>query len=407
MPPPITKAKPAMSFEELMSGVGAGHRMVAAQPGATRYANRAVQIGTPELQLLEDRFKQGWFRTPAGVDLKPEVQIISRPTINAASEKAKLAVGRLPEYSRIAFLDPSGKDVGSVAIKSVDPKIIAADRDAAAMEQYMQMAAKSKISPRIFNFDASLMPESIGRPVYQTLFDMMRAGGYMNYVDALSPVNQMRRPGNVMSYGLAHGDYENIPLFSSSSGKNPYEASYSDRARMDAEEEALRRMVMKRTGYDTAMSGNVRDFNAYSPDAKTGLLALKELQMAKAHGSPHAADLGAELGHQYVFPQANPMDMGQLAQYARRAREEGTGSLPDLERRYSSRSNRSPDEWGPHRGMSPHLFGKVGTTEALLSGIQSGLKPEDVIEELLGYPGAMQAIKGRYAKGGLVAALQC
>lgn len=393
MPPPIPKNKPSMSFADLMSGVGRGHQLMADMPGAKRFTDRNVKIGAPELELLEERYNKGWFQTPSGVNLKPEVRHIPVPRVAESSEKAKIAVGKLPDVGSITFRDPSGKNMGQVRISSWDPTEIVKD-DPAAVAQWYELYSKSKAPPRIFNFDASSMPESIGRPVYQTLFDMMRAGNNMNYVDSLSPVNTMRRPGNLMSYGLEHGDYDHIPLFSSKNDMGEpavFGPSYYNRN--EVEREVMRRAVMPRSGYKEMAAGTTRDFSSYPVDAKTGLLALKELQMAKAHGPQYYDDLGAPLGEHYVFSKAHPMDMGQLNQYARRAREQGSGA------------DRS-DEWGPFRGMSPHLFGRVGTTEALLGGIQHGRTVEDIIKELLSYPGAMEAIRGRYAKGGLVSALQ-
>ena len=92
-----------------------------------------------------------------------------------------------------------------------------------------------------------------------------------------------------------------------------------------------------------------------------------------------------------VFNFANPMDLDMLKWYADLARREGSDAS---------------SKYGPARAFGPGLLGRVGSTEAFVRGMERGIDPEDVARKLLEQPGAEEALRGRYRKGGLVAALE-
>jgi hypothetical protein len=85
------------------------------------------------------------------------------------------------------------------------------------------------------------------------------------------------------------------------------------------------------------------------------------------------------------------MDLDALKYYTQRARQEGA---------------QPGNYYGSSRAFGPGLLGRAGSTEAFMSGIERGLTPEDIARKLLEQPGAEDALRGRYRKGGLVAALE-
>jgi hypothetical protein len=393
---------PGMSFHELMEGVGRGHRALAAVPGAQRIPSAARQLRPNELPLevLERMNRQGMFTTITGQRLQGRVK--AKPSPLQKPEEAQRAIdrGEMPLSGEIEFREPGKTEYrGGIAFRTKDRADLSSPGE---IDMLNRLEAENRIGRpvRAYGLDTSLMPEGIGRSGYATILDMIRAGGDINVLDNLTGANQMRRPGNVMSYGLGHGDYRGIPLFPGSTKLDPlpFESTgVGGHRRFNAEEEVLRRILLERFGLPTAQALDARTAERYSDDAKTGLLALKELQMAKAHGSNDPADLGAEFGRHYVFPQAHPMDPGQLADYTLRMRDKGTGSL-------NAGSFGTGDRYGPHRGFGTGLIGRVGTTEALMGGLQKGATTEEIVEELLRYKGAEEALRGRYAKGGLASA---
>jgi len=122
--------------------------------------------------------------------------------------------------------------------------------------------------------------------------------------------------------------------------------------------------------------------NRYSNDAKTGLLALKEMQAIKAHG---ATDLTR--GSQELMDMAHPMDLDMLQKYVNDSRQGLTSSGA------GHRDIRT--------GIGTGIVGRAGTTEALMRGLQEGQTTEEIVQKLLSYPGADDALKGRYRTGGL------
>lgn len=402
MAPPLPK-KP-MSFHELMEGLGEGHKRLALQPGAQRLPSsfRQLKPGELPLEVLERYNREGIFKLRSGEPL--QVTMVRRPSPKETPESFKKMMerGELPQRSALEFRrQGESTPLGQIEIREKELSDIVDDPGQVAMRN--QMAQEGTKPPRIFGLDTSDIAEGVGREGYAAVLDMIRAADAMNAVDVLTSVNKMRRPGNVMSYGLAHGDYRGVPL-APATRYDPlmFEESGAayDPRRYGAEDEALKRIVRPEAGLDTAQALSVRDAGRYSDDAKTGLLALREMQIAKGSAAP---DESGRYGRGYFFERAHPMDLEALERQTRLNRALGAGAPATFTPR---RAPSDSDRYSSFRGFGPGLLGRAATTEALLGGLQYGRTVDDLVQELLSYPGAMEAIRGRYAKGGLVSALQ-
>ena len=383
MPPAPKKALSSLSFHDLMEGVGRGHKVLQMSPGAARIpsAERALRSGELPLEVLERYFNKGYLVNAKGERLKP--QVVSE-SLRPADAKKAMDKGQLPDEGRVRFTNPAGvsEPSESLGFHARDTS------DFSDNPMQLAMYANQKGGffggkPSPYSLTTTGMPAGLGKSAYAMLYDTLRAGKHLNAVDVLTNANQLRRPGNVMSSGLAHGDYDQLPLFQGDYDRNPFYTTLSGK-RGESEEAALKSLLGPGNRYDTATALGTRDTLRYSPDAQTGLLALREAQLARSHG-PEG------MYNESIFDLANPMDLDALKYYAERARLEGSqpGSY-----------------YGSSRAFGPGLLGRAGSTEAFMSGMERGIDPEDVARKLLELPGASDAIKGRYRKGGLVAALE-
>lgn len=403
MAPPLPKGmlraaaeKASMSFHDLMEGVGRGHKLLAEQPGARSIPKevREIRPGEQSLDVIKRYEQEGYLTDRSGRPLTTKVARSPNPRQSKEEAMRDIESGRLPRSGTIGFYDDRGVNVGSMDFRGKSIGDID-DPGQIAMYNRLRRAQASGAEPtRIYGFDTTEMPTGFGKTGYAAMWDALRADKAMNAVDNLTGINQMRRPGNLMSYGMTHGDYDYVPLFSTSSIDPPPfgPSGYGGPSRYELEKEILNRHVLGRSGRETMNALGGQDIVRYSPDAQTGMLALKELQMAKTHGSMDPDVLGAPYGEQWVYKAANPMDLDALNWYASKAREGGTGN------------KKMRSRYDPAEGFGPQIMGRVGTTEALLGGIQNGISPEEVVQELLKYKGAQDALKGRYKKGGLVRA---
>lgn len=388
----------SMSFHDLMEAVGKGHRMLADQPGARTIPKemREIRPGEQAMDVLKRYEREGLLVDRQGRPLKAKVGAAPTPAQTRDQAMADMERGRLPRKGSVGFYDDSGMYVGAIDFRGKGLDVIDDAGQVGMYNRLRRAQAPGEAPTRMYALDTTEMPTGLGKAGYSAMWDALRADKAMNTIDNLTGINQMRRPGNLMSYGTAHGDYDYTPLFSTSSiDPKPFGPSgYGGAQRYDVEGNILNRHVMERAGRETMNALDGPDIWRYSPDAQTGLLALKELQMAKSHGSMNPDVLGAPYGEQWVYKAAHPMDVDALKWYAQKAREEGTGGRLG--------ANRS--RYDPAEGFGPHIMGRVGTTEALLGGVQHGASPEEVVQELLRYRGATDALKGRYKKGGLVRA---
>lgn len=383
MPPAPKKVPSSLSFHDLMEGVGRGHKVLQMSPGAARIPNaeRVLRPNELPLEVLERYYNKGYLVNPKGERLKPQVVSTS---LNPSAAKKAMDKGQLPDDGKIMFEDPRGmvEPSESIGFHARDPS----DFSDNPMQELMYRNQKSGFfggKPSPYSLTTTGMPAGLGKSAYAMIYDALRAGKHLNAVDILTSANQLRRPGNVMSSGLAHGDYEHLPLFQDDSNINPFYSTLSGQ-RGDWEEKALKSLLGPGNRYDTATALGTRDTLRYSPEAQTGLLALREAQLARSHGIVGVYD-------DSIFDHANPMDLDALKQYAEAARQGGA---------------QPGNYFGSSRAFGPGLLGRAGSTEAFMSGIERGLTPEDIARKLLEQPGAEEALRGRYRKGGLVAALE-
>lgn len=387
MPPP--KPKPQnLSFHELMGGVGRGHSMLAQRPGAQAIssADRAIRPGETPQDVLSRMQKEGRFISSTGDPLTYKLYPTGNPS-GAVENIRRLSRGELPTQGTMSFTNPRTKaEEGRIYMTGKNLSEVARDDDFTQLAQLKRLPNQNSFAPMAFNLDTIQMPAGVGRTGYAAMLDAIRAGGDMNYINSLTGVNQMRRPGNVMSHGIAHGDYANVPLFSAHGfDSNPFDQIISGNAAAESSERALE-SVLSDHNLDTAKHLDPMGASRYGDDAKTGLLALKEMQAVKAHTLPDYDYLGAVPGEQELLDVAHPMDLDRLREYVARTR----GS------RTSDKGSRDIQS-----GFGTGIVGRSGTTEALLRGLQEGKTTEEIVQELLGYPGADEALKGRYRKGGL------
>lgn len=385
---PLPKPKPSsLSFHELMGGVGRGHSMLAQRPGAQAIssADRAIRPGEMPIDVLARMQKEGRFVSSTGDPLVYRVLPSGNPS-GAVGDLQRLSRGELPKEGVMSFMNPrTKKEEGRIYMKGLSLPEVARDDDLTQLTQLKRLPSRNGETPMAFNLDTMQMPAGMGRTGYAAMLDAIRAGGDMNYLDILTGVNQMRRPGNVMSHGIAHGDYNSVPLFPGHGyDLDPFDPIVTGNA-AQASERALE-SVLSGHNLDTAKGLSPQGAGYYGDDAKTGLLALKEMQAVKAHTLPDYDYLGAVPGEQELVDVAHPMDLDRLKEYVARTRE---GRASDK----GSRDIRS--------GFGTGIVGRSGTTEALMRGLQEGKTTEEIVQELLQYPGADEALKGRYKTGGL------
>ena len=383
MPPAPKKIPAGYSFHDLAEGIGRGHKVLQMSPGAARIpsAERALRSGELPLEVLERYYNKGYLVNPKGERLRPRVKSES---LNPGAAKKAMDKGQLPDEGKIMFEDPRGmvEPSESIGFHARDPS----DFSDNPMQMVMYGNQKSGFfggKPSPYSLTTTGMPAGLGKSAYGMTYDALKAGKHLNSIDVLTSANQLRRPGNVMSSGLAHGDYDLLPLFQGEYNRNPFYSTLSGK-RGDAEEEALLSLLGLGNRFDTAGNLGTRDTLRFSPPAQTGLLALREAQLARAHGPEGMAS-------ESIFDLANPMDLDALKYYAQRARQEGA---------------QPGHYYGSARAFGPQLLGRAGSTEAFISGMERGIDPEEVARKLLELPGASEAITGRYRKGGLVAALE-
>jgi hypothetical protein len=390
--PPLPKPK-SLSFYELMTNVGRGHSMIAQQPGAQAIpsAARTIRPGETPQDVLARYQREGRFVGSTGDPLTYQLMPTGNPS-GQAGDVRRISRGELPREGVLSFTNPRTKaEEGRIYMQGFDEsELLRPTRGRTPDESQISMLRKlpkNSEGERIaLNLDTMRMPGGMGRAGYAAMLDAMIAGGYLNYLDNLTKVNLMRRPGNVMSSGIAHGHYDNVPLFEGRDyDPRPFDPITTGTVDARASERALE-SVLSGHPLDTAKDLDAMGVSRFGDDAKTGALATKEMQVVKAFTLPDYDFLGAVPGEQRLMDVAHPMDSDLLKEYVARTRGSEVSNI-------GSRGIRS--------GFGTGIVGRSGTTEALLRGLQEGKTTEEIVEELLGYPGADEALKGRYKLGGL------
>ena len=385
--PPLPKRKlKSFSLHDLMGEMGRGHSMMGQRPGAQAIpsAARAIRPGDVSQDVLARYQREGRFLSSTGDPMTYQLMPTGNPS-GRAKDLQRISRGELPREGVMSFTNPrTKKEEGRIYMKGYDesdlmypaPGDVA---DASQISMLSKLPSNSGGRPMAFNLDTMQMPAGMGRAGYAAMLDAIKASGDMNYLDRLTGVNMMRRPGNVMSSGIAHGDYDHIPLFEGRDYDGlPFEPIISNYA---VPSERALESVLSGHNLDTAQGLDAMGASRYSNDAKTGLLALKEMQAVKAHGAP-----GLTRGDQELMDVAHPMDLDMLQKFVNDSRQ---GLV-------SSKGHRDI-----RTGIGTGIVGRAGTTEALMRGLQEGKTTEEIVQELLSYPGADEALKGRYRTGGL------
>lgn len=408
----------ALSLLDLMRGVGAGHRALAALPGNQRIPleMRAAQKGMLPGAVVDQYNDAGVFgKTLSGEPI--------RATMTSSNQDA-VKRGYMPHSGRIR-LDPESKvpkDLDEAHASGVYPALSwypsqvrpqkellgselftraqnaaqADPRYQAAMRQPLSTSMPSPImtdinamdvKPEGYRMDPDLMwwknLPAKGKEMYALAYDMHRAQGHGNAAGTLTDVNKARRLGNVASHSLGHGDtgfispvmemgYDpgaSTQLFNYSVNSPQAEGRYLETLFSG---KGMKPNEQTRSLMDEALKLQTPDIGRMSPDETLGMLLLREAQLAGAYGPA---------GHsQLRFNQVRPYDNAGLKALAE----------PHV------LSNQHTIEGA----MGPATLGRQGTTEAIVRGIIQGVEPEDVLKMLLDQAPS-GGFKNRYKEGGL------
>ena len=412
MAPPIPKS--SMSLADLMGSVTAVHKKLAALPGTARidadfrrstanmnardvveaYNNRGVfgktasgepiratmSTNTPRYRPIVEK---GRMPLDGFIRLDPESKAPTSMDAGARTDRA-------PEISWLADMVSSRRPL----TKSFQDRIKAGFNDPSrpydppTMLEFFSM----DVVPRRQSFTHKEWYHDVpgkGKEMYALAYDLDRAAGHGNSIEQLTPVNKPRRLGNVLSSGMAHGNLGGIVPFDEAAYSSGVSAipqlqtvgnagKESDWARMlldpDSRQAFSELGTKNRPGADLA---------SWSDDQLMGLMFTREAQLAAAAG-PQSGSRLAPL--RILDPDVSVDDPASLARIA----------LPDVQK-YP----------GTLRGaFGPSTIGRQMTTEETLARlIREGVTPDEIVEDMIkrapegGY-------KGRYRKGGLVAALE-
>jgi|GEM_PF-2413786 len=385
----------ALTFLDLMNQVGAGTRMIANIPGAKRIPESfaRAQKGLSPDEIIEQYNMKEMF----GRDQKTGVVrlLTQSPGYSSSSlpanDRARMARGKLPLESKITqqVVDPSNPR-NILSQFELKP-----DRDLAtgsyADELYRRMydraenAQRAKIVPDdvgVYDIGAlnagRLGGEGFGAMQYAALYDQLRAAGAFSGPTGLTDINELRRLGNVMSYGLRHGDYENIAPVVSAWGRSPqlfHRAEQTDwlaRPLMDILQQGKGDPI-----FDAAVALKPVDLANMTPDQITGVLGLKEAQLNRIAGP---------VREPIMLEAADPGLLRHLA-------------VPALT---------DPNAYGIQKGIGPNTLGRAATVEQLIEKILAGRTGEEAAEEILNQSkrrgmNLEEGFKGRYKDGGSVA----
>lgn len=398
----------ARSFSDYIQGVAKVHKDIATIPGAQRIDPklREAQAAMNPQQVLQQYNENQVFGTTAkGEPLRGVIQDRSAKASNHQSNYKTHTGLDLPDKGRFMLFPesklPADLDAGTYLVPQMDfyKKLPYADdaEHAARLAQLLTAQTNPRaFDPRMFNIYAMAVKPPLqtghwteglpskGKEMYGALYDMMRAGGHGNFADTLTPINSVRRLGNVGSHAIGHGNFGYISPIDESIGfttglpgfklrGDPYESDY------------LESLFL--TGLHPKNMDVVNDINRISPkdlmrlsdDEKLGLLYLREAQLSGAYGP---ATQGGQLTR---LSEVSPTDISTLRGIA--------------EPHVLASPNRLPGAFGPA------TLGRQVTTEAIIRRMMKGESPEEISNQLL-RNAPEGGFKGRYAKGGLASALQ-
>ena len=396
----------ARTFQDYLSGVAKVHKDIATIPGAQRVDPklREAQAAMNPKQVLEQYNENQLFGTTAkGEPLRGVIQDRSAKASNHQSNYKLHEEADLPDKGRFMLFPesklPQDLSAGTYLVPQMDfykklPYREDADYAASLAKALTGQSNPRAMDPRMFNIYAmGVTPPSTpgtwteglrsrGKEMYGALYDMMRAGGHGNFADTLTPVNSVRRLGNVGSHAVGHGNFGYISPLDESIGyttgvpgmrlrSNPHESEYLDSLFL--------------TGLRPGNRQIVEDINAIAPSNyggltdqdRLGLLYLREAQLSGVYGPP------TQGGQLTRISEMSPSDAEGLRALAEPYVLSSPGNLPGA--------------------FGPSTLGRQLTTESVIRRMMKGESPDEISYQLLRDAPA-GGYKGRYKKGGLVRA---
>ncbi len=402
----VAKSAPAQdvarSMKDYLEGVAKVHSEIAATPGAQRVdpmLRQAQAKMSPKRVLEQYNENQLFGKTASGEPLRGVIQ--ERPERGGFRLHEDID---LPDQGRF-MLFPESKipydrmDSATFVAPSMDfykkiPHVNDADYAVHLTRQLTGSSDPRAFDPRMYNiFAMNVTPpewpghwteglRSKGKEMYGALYDMMRAGGHGNFADTLTPVNSVRRLGNVGSHGIGHGNLGFISPIDESIGYSTQLPGFNLKGG-DETQQYLDSLFL--TGLRPRMSDvvedlrrvNPRDLSNMSDQEKLGLLYLREAQLSGTFGPPTQTGLMTRIGD------VLPFDRPRLNAIAEPYVQSNLGNLKGA--------------------FGPSTLGRQTTTEHAIRRMMKGETPEEIAEDLIRLA-PEEGFRDRYAKGGLVRA---
>jgi hypothetical protein len=377
----MSKSKAALSLFDFLKGVAQTEKkLVEKYPEAAKVpiAKRQQTKDMMPAEVIDLYNREGMlgkFRSgaPAVADI---VQYVNKPGVRYDTKEA--VTGALPKEAYIRFMeeDQLNKPVqdrvtrGRFSIEQDESMEGALDMYPSVKKLLEEARRNPSRVQRVFNREpvtrhltTTTAPPDIGSQGYQMSYDIKRGSGDVGVADILTPLNIVRRPLNVMNYGLAHGDYRNVMPLSDRGigsaleqmGMRLYDAKGDDSKVAQLEylknlfgDEDLAEEIMTLDPVRLAVMGMSR-----SPENATGYLSLVNAMRAATAG-PERYRMFRESIH--------PGDSPAL---------KDTVDL-DLIR---SKTN-------PVAAFGPGALGRARTAEAAVKGLKQQMTPDEIVEEL-------------------------
>lgn len=387
----------ALTFLDLMGQVGAGTRAIANLPGAKRIPESfaKAQRGMTPAEVIEQYNKAQMFGKDPTTGVVRQLQQTPRlpdPFDSlSVSDRARMVQGKLPLERGVkqrVYNPSSPYTTLSEFSLYPDRDIVFGGSLTTPEELYHRMynraedaQARRPVPDEVGVYDIGALDagEGMGAMQYAALYDQLRAAGAFSGPTALTDINELRRLGNVMSYGLRHGDYENIAPVISAMNRSPqlfHRAEHADwlaRPLMDILQQGKGSPI-----FDQAVALKPVDLADMTPDQITGVLGLKEAQLNRIAGP---------VREPIMLEAADPGLLRHLA-------------VPALT---------DPNAYGIQKGIGPNTLGRAATVEQLIEKILAGRTGEEATEEILNQSkrrgmNLEEGFKGRYKQGGLARA---
>lgn len=398
-----------LSKEDLLQKLGQVHRGLSSTEGAKKIpaemAEAQKKMGP--LEIVEDYNKRQMFgKTAKGEPIRAAV--VPNPKF------PKTEPGRLPEDMGVALYPEShigstgmprdeGNYLGGMGMSRImgldNPDIRMFPMIEGMYENMMRSPKGTRRpgeAPSLYEIESTEALPRTGGTQYQMMYDMLRAQDDINRATTLSDVNKLRRLGNVMSYGLRHGDYANIaPVSELTKGRGKSvssqlfdrpatggEGTYFDKAEKKYLNDLLPPHL--RVPIESTVPADIAKMSA---DEITGLLALREAQMAGtygplAHGTRERREVGESIGRISDVDFLRSIAEPALWKY-----------------------KREPLAFDIEGGIGPNVLGRQLTTENAISRILRGEDPESILADLEQAARVRgQNFKGRYKDGGSIVA---